>query len=193
MLRPTPELLAMAMAIPLPRARLWAPAMGGALALAEIDTRQRLACWLAQIGHETLRLRCMREIWGPTPAQVRYEPSTTLSRRLGNLRTGDGKRYMGRGLIQTTGLANYVHARDRLRVLVGGSVPDFVTAPAMLEAPEWAALSAALYWRDRRLNQYADAFDFVTLTKRINGGTNGLADRQALYTQALGALTLIGA
>lgn len=186
----TPELLAAALQIPKSRAALWARPMAEAMALAEINTDQRLACWLAQIGHETGRLRWVREIWGPTAAQLRYEPGTTLARQLGNTQPGDGKRYMGRGLIQTTGRANYTHVRDRLSALLGAHVPDFVSAPAMLEAPEWAALSAGLYWKDRRLNQYADAFDFVTLTKRINGGTNGLADRQHLYTQALGAIAL---
>lgn len=207
----TPRLLAAALGIPLSRAALWAPHMAPALGLAEITTPQRLACWLAQIGHETGRLRWVREIWGPTAAQTRYErdPSApwprspaeakrpayrrnSLAYWLGNTQPGDGRRYLGRGLIQTTGRANHERVRDRLRKLVGERVPDFVVAPAMLEVPEWAALSAALYWLDRGLNRHADAFDFVTLTKRINGGTNGLADRQHLYTQALGAISLRG-
>jgi putative chitinase len=188
----TADLLVAALRIPRARAELWAPVMVPALQLADISTGQRLACWLAQVGHETLRLRYTRELWGPTPAQRRYEPPSTLAARLGNERPGDGRRYLGRGLIQVTGRANYARTTARLRALVGEAVPDFVVAPALLESPDWAALSAAAYWRDRGLNRYADAFDFVTLTRRINGGTNGLADRQTLYTQALGAIALGG-
>lgn len=192
MLKVSPDLLSASLRITSARARLWAPVMAPALQLADISTEQRLACWLAQIGHETLLLRYVREIWGPTPAQRRYDPPGKLASRLGNQKPGDGRRYLGRGLIQTTGLANYVRATIRLRELLGSDVPDFVVAPALLEAPEWAALSAALFWRDRGLNRYADAFDFVTLTRRINGGTNGLASRQTLYTQARGAIALGG-
>lgn len=189
-IRITPYLLQHAWRIPADRAARWSPVMQAALELADISNEQRLACWLAQVGHESGRGRFTREIWGPTPAQARYEPTTKLSRMLGNINAGDGKRFMGRGLIQTTGRANYVHTAVRLKALVGESAPDVVTAPALLEAPEWAALSAGIFWRDRGLNRYADAGDFLTLTRRINGGTNGLADRQMLYTQALSALHL---
>lgn len=181
----TPALLSRCLAIPLHRAALWAPVLRPALQLADITTPRRLAHWLGQIGHESGRLRYVREIWGPTPQQARYEPATRLSRVLGNVRTGDGKRYMGRGLIQVTGRANHGHTTARARELVGEAAPDFVEAPALLETPEWAALSAAIYWRDRGLNRWADADDLLTLTRRINGGTNGLADRQAIYTQSL--------
>lgn len=189
-IRITPYLLQHAWRCPAERAAVLAAAMQPALELADISTEQRLACWLAQVGHESGRGRFLREIWGPTPAQARYEPTTSLSRTLGNTRPGDGKRYMGRGLIQTTGRANYARTAARLRALVGESAPDVVTAPALLEVPQWAALSAAIYWHDRSLNRWADNGDFATLTRRINGGLNGLADRQLLYTQALAALHL---
>jgi len=189
-LRITPYLLQHAWRCPSERAAVLAAAMQPALELADISTEQRLACWLAQVGHESGRGRFLREIWGPTPAQARYEPTTRLSRTLGNTRPGDGKRYMGRGLIQTTGRANYARTADRLRALVGESAPDVFTAPALLEVPQWAALSAAIYWHDRSLNRWADNGDFATVTRRINGGLNGLADRQLLYTQALAALHL---
>ncbi len=170
--------------IPRQRADLWVPHIQSAMELADITTPLRLAHFLGQVGHESGRFRCTREIWGPTSAQARYEPATTLSRRLGNTRAGDGKRFMGRGLIQTTGRANYVHTNERMRMLVGSAAPDVMTAPALLELPEWAAISAAIYWHDRGLNRYADADDIYTLTKRVNGGSNGIADRQAICASA---------
>jgi putative chitinase len=162
--------------------------MNDALQAADINTSRRLAHWLAQVGHESGRLRWMRELWGPTPAQRRYEPVTTLSARLGNTRAGDGKRFMGRGLIQVTGRYNYRAATQRLKRLIGANVPDFEAAPILLESLDWAAMSAADYWVHRKLNAFADADDTYTLTRRINGGTNGLADRQALLASAMAAL-----
>lgn len=183
-----PDVLAECLLIPVRRAELWAPAMARAMTCADISTPARAAHWLGQIGHETGRLRYVREIWGPTRQQLRYEPGTPLAARLGNVRRGDGVRYMGRGLIQVTGRANYAGLTGRLRKSIGESVPDFEAAPRLLESPEWAALSAADYWRSRSLNRFADAADIVMLTKRINGGTNGLADRVALTDRALSIL-----
>ena len=162
----------------------WARPLQDAADLADCASGARLCAFLAQIGHESGRLRYTREIWGPTDQQLRYEPATTLSKRLGNVDPGDGSRYRGRGLIQTTGRANYALTTVKLRELVA-SVPDFEADPAQLEADRWAALSAGLFWRVKGLNRCADAGNFAELTRRINGGFNGLADRQALYTRAL--------
>lgn len=149
----------------------------------EINTAARLAPFLAQIGHESGALRYTSEIWGPTPAQQRYEGRADL----GNTEPGDGSRYRGRGLIQTTGRANYRRLTQRLRAR-GVDCPDFEAEPEELTAPWWAALSAADYWDMRGCNVLADAGDFIALTKRINGGTNGLADRQARLQWARDAL-----
>lgn len=162
----------------------WVAPLQAALAMAEINTPWRLAAFLAQIGHESGRLRYVRELWGPTKQQLRYEPGTTLATRLGNVEPGDGARYMGRGLIQTTGRANYALTTVKLRELMR-DVPDFEREPALLERPGWAALSAALFWRVKGLNRFADAGDLVGMTRTINGGLTGLADRQALYARAL--------
>jgi putative chitinase len=183
--------------------------MREALELAEIRDDKRLAYWLAQLGHESGHLKFTREIWGPTPAQRRYErnpaqpwpaslaeskrptfAANRLAYGLGNAAAGDGKRYMGRGWIQTTGAANYRSTKDRMRAALGNNVPDFVAEPAALEQLRWAALSAAVFWRWKGLNQWADADDMVTLTKRINGGLNGLADRQTIFARAQGLLVL---
>lgn len=204
----TPQGLARALRIPLPRAELWAPHINAALAAIQATTVRRAAAFLAQVGHESGRLRYVREIWGPTTAQRRYErdpanhwPTSReqartaamwpnrLAYTLGNTQPGDGKRYMGHGLIQVTGRSNHRAATAGLRAMLpGAQVPDFEQAPQMLEAPEWAALSAADYWRRKGLNEWADKGQFTELTRRINGGTNGLADRQALYHTATAAL-----
>lgn len=166
------------------RAAEWLPHITKACATFAINTPARLAAFLAQIGHESGRLVYVREIWGPTPAQQRYEGRADL----GNTQPGDGKRYMGRGLIQTTGRANYRATRDGLAAYMP-NVPDLEAVPALLERPDLAAMSAAWFWHSRELNTFADLGDFIRITKRINGGTNGLADRQALYEAAKAALT----
>lgn len=166
-------------------ARRWAVPLAGALKFADCTTHWRRAAFLAQIGHESGRLKFTREIWGPTAQQKRYDPVTTLAGRLGNTEPGDGKRYMGRGLIQTTGRANYAMTTVKLREVLGPDVPDFEQNPRLLERDDWAALSAALFWRVKRLNRWADSGDFAELTRRINGGFHGLADRQMLYARAL--------
>lgn len=170
----------------LARAQAWQPHLNLACALFLIDSPQRLAAFLAQIGHESGRLVYVREIWGPTAAQKRYEGR----RDLGNIQIGDGKRYMGRGLIQTTGRTNYCATRDGLRGFIQ-EVPDFEASPQLLEHPDMAALSAAWYWYSRGLNALADAGDFKSITLKINGGLNGLADRQALYDAGKRALVVM--
>lgn len=177
----TPELLAQAAGIPVARAALWVAPMQSAFLYAQCSSIKRRAAMIAQVGHESGGFKYVREIWGPTPAQRRYEGRKDL----GNIEPGDGKRFMGRGLLQTTGRSNYARLTGRLQ---GMACPDFVANPQALEEPRWAALSAADYWLDRQLNRYADADDWRGLTKRINGGYNGLADRLARHTRALAAL-----
>ncbi len=93
----------------------------------------------------------------------------------------------GRGLLQVTGRANYEAVRDLLRETVPGT-PDLLQQPEALAEPRWAALSAAAYWHDHELNALADAGDMRGLTRRINGGFNGLPDRLARYEKARAAL-----
>lgn len=177
----TPELLAQAAGIPVVRAAQWVQPLASAFQYAACNTAKRQAAFIAQVGHESGGFRYVREIWGPTPAQSRYEGRKDL----GNTQPGDGFRYMGRGLLQVTGRANYARVAERL---AGMACPDFVAHPEALQLPAWAALSAADYWADRQLNRYADADDWKGLTKRINGGYNGLADRLKRHERALAAL-----
>ena len=108
-----------------------------------------------------------------TPAQTRYEGR----RDLGNTIKGDGKRFMGRGIFQLTGRANYVKYSAILGV-------DMVANPALAETAEIAVRVACEYWKSRGLNALADANDLKGITKRINGGFNGLADRQRYLARA---------
>ena len=139
----------------------------------EINTSARRSAFLAQIGHESGQLQYVREIWGPTAAQKGYEGRKDL----GNTRPGDGKRYMGRGLLQITGWANYAECGKALGL-------NLMASPELLEEPINACRSAAWFWKTRGLNELADAGDQVRVTKRVNGGTNGLQDRLKLFAAA---------
>lgn len=173
----TPQTLAVALGIPLYRAQAWADPLTAAMALWAIDSPKRQAMFLAQVGHESGRLIYVRELWGPTPAQQKYEGRADL----GNTQPGDGMRYMGRGLIQVTGRANYATCGAALNL-------PLLDQPQLLEQAGNAALSAAWFWNSRGLNALADAGDFETITRRINGGLNGYADRQALLATTQRAL-----
>ena len=159
-------------------------AMSLACALYDIITPARIAAFLAQVGHESGGFRYASEIWGPTPAQQRYEGRKDL----GNTQPGDGSRFRGHGFIQTTGRANHASVRDRLRERLSVEVPDFEAHPEALAELPWACLSAADYWDMRRLNALADAGDFEAITRNVNGGLNGYADRLARWERAKIAL-----
>lgn len=155
----------------------WFDPVSATCALYSIDTPARLAAYIAQVGHESEGFVFTKELWGPTSQQLKYEPPSDVASDLGNTQPGDGKLFMGRGLIMYTGRANYQHLSDGLGF-------DYVSNPEQLEQVSDAAESSGFFWMDHNLNQYADSGDFVTLTKRINGGTTGLADRQVRWVNA---------
>jgi putative chitinase len=163
------------------RAALFAPFLQAACDQYQITQPLDVAAFLAQTGHESQRLLYTKEIWGPTAAQRAYEPPSQKASELGNTQAGDGELFCGRGLIQITGRRNYTLAAIGLDL-------ELLNHPELLEQPANAALSAGWYWFNNKLSAIATAGDFVTLTRRINGGTNGLADRQALYDAAKTAL-----
>lgn len=150
-------------------ARMGFPA-DAALALEEacirfgIDTELRKRHFLAQVAHESAAGRYMEELASGRAYEGRAD--------LGNTQPGDGVRFKGRGLIQLTGRANYraysqaLYADDRA-----------VRDPAMVAQLPDAALAAGWFWQAKGLNRLADRDDLVQVTRRINGGTNGLADR----------------
>lgn len=178
-MRITPKLLIDALGCTPERAEHWAPYINEACAEYDINTPARVAEFLAQIGHESGSLRYTQEVWGPTDAQRKYEGR----RDLGNIYPGDGEKYKGHGLIQTTGRYNHAAVRDRLRKRWPGA-PDFEAMPEQLTNPTWAARSAADYWDMRNLNQLADLGDTKAISRKVNGGDNGLPDRLARATRA---------
>lgn len=145
----------------------------------QINTPKRMAAFLAQIGHESQQLLHVRELGGDKYL-AKYDTGE-LAKRLGNTSEadGDGQRYRGRGLIQITGRFNY------LKCSVGLFGDErLLGQPELLEQPEWAAESAGWFWFVKGLNVKADANDFVGITRIINGGINGLADRRELWGRA---------
>lgn len=196
-----------------PYAKEWHEAMaqpqdelGGSTLLDEydIDTPKRIAAFIAQCAHESGNFVFLKENlnykWG-TLRKVfpKYFPTDELAQqyaarpnrqeaianrvyasRMGNgdEASGDGWRFCGRGLIQLTGRSNYQAFADSLEM-------DINDVPAYLSTFEGAAQSACWFWETNKLNQWADAGDILTLTKRINGGTIGLNDRIKHYNHAL--------
>lgn len=151
------------------KAALYFPHLTDAMQSREITTNLRMAAFLAQLSHESADLRYMEEIASGAAYEGRKD--------LGNVNPGDGKRYKGRGPIQLTGRANYQVYGDLLDL-------DLVNAPEQAATPEVGFKIAALYWHIKKLNALADVGDMTTITKRINGGVNGLEDRMRRYELA---------
>lgn len=159
----------------------------------DISTPIRQLCFLAQVGHESGGLFFTEEL----ASGAAYEGR----KNLGNTQPGDGVRFKGRGLIQITGRANYGAVGTALGVdfiknptLLGGKNVNVCTAQQLQNA----ALSAGWFWNSRKLNTIADTINiakpidsgtnlanFILLTKKINGGTNGLNDRLTRYKTGL--------
>jgi len=169
----------------------------------DINTPERVAGFLAQVGHESggfrftvenlnYRAEALTRIWSSrfpmgVAASYAMQPERIANRayadRMGNgdETSGDGWKYRGRGLIQLTGKNNYAAfslAADNEALL----------KPDLVAEPELAALSAGWFWAENGLNELADDKDIVGMTKRINGGINGLDDRQMRYSRLISCL-----
>ena len=164
----------------MPYASVRAPAflipLNDAMAEFGIDMPLRQAAFLAQIAHESGSLRYTREIASGQAYEGRKD--------LGNVQLGDGVRYRGRGLIQLTGRANY----QRCSAALYGDGDILLANPELLEAPVGASRSAAWFWYSQGLNALADIKAFKRITRVINGGYNGLPERQEYYNRALRVL-----
>jgi predicted chitinase len=164
------------------------PFLSAAVTEFAIDRPARTAAFLAQLAHESAQFHFMEEIWGPTAAQQRYEPPSELADALGNTQAGDGKRFKGRGPIQITGRANYRRFGDLLGL-------DLVADPPRAALPDVGFRLAGLFWSKKGLNELADQVSpdaFREITRRINGGFNGLAERERFYEAAKNALGVTG-
>lgn len=165
------------------QAGVFISALNAAMLRHQITTTPRMAAFIAQIGHESGELRYVREL-GSDRYLSKYDTGG-LAARLGNSpdADGDGQKYRGRGLIQITGRHNYrvcsqaLFADDRLLFF-----------PELLEQPQWAAESAAWFWKSNGLNELADKQRFTMITRRINGGINGLEHRVKLWERARAVL-----
>lgn len=145
------------------------PFIQQAMAEFEITSYLRETAFLAQLAHESAELRYMEEI----ASGAAYEGRANL----GNTQPGDGKRYKGRGPIQLTGRANYTKYGQLLGL-------DLVNDPTIAATKEAGFRIAGQYWKLNGLNELADQQQFKAITKRINGGYNGLGDRIKYYDRA---------
>jgi|CXWL01.1.fsa_nt_gi putative chitinase len=186
-------------------AKRFLPYINKATSKYAINTPARVLAFLSQIGHESDHLRTTEEY----ASGAAYEGRTDL----GNTRVGDGVKYKGRGIIQVTGRANYTAVGKALGI-------DAINHPELLSQPKYAVQASAWWWKNHGLNEVADTMDvtkpltdaknknaFDKITKIINGGYTGLAQRQSNwesgknavlkfvqenpFTTALGFLTFI--
>ena len=170
----------------------------------EINTKERQSAFIGQCAHESGNFKTLQEnlnysaeglmkTWPsrfPTKEladQYARQPAKIAGKvyngRLGNTSEEEASKYLGRGLIQLTGKENYVNCGLGLDV-------DFVGNPDWLLNPKYATLSAGWFWNKKGLNALADAKDYETMTKRINGGLIGLDDRKAKIANAFSALSV---
>lgn len=128
-----------------------------------IDTALRAAHFLAQAAHETDGFRTLEEYASGAAYEGRED--------LGNTVAGDGRRFKGRGIFQLTGRANYEAMGRKLGL-------DLIADPSLAASPALSVRIACEYWATRRINAPADRDDLEAVTRKINGGLRGLADRR---------------
>lgn len=149
----------------------------------QINTPLRIAHFLAQLGHESGSLNHLEELWVPTAAQRTYEGR----RDLGNTQPGDGRKFKGHGPIQITGRANTTAFAQSI------GRPEIIDNPRLLVDPALGSLAAGWFWNEgnstgRSLNPLADRDDLRGITRIVNGGQNGLADRAEYLARAKSVL-----
>jgi predicted chitinase len=146
-----------------------AAGLGKAFHRYDINTERRAAMAVAQWAHESDRFKTSQEYASGSAYEDR--------RDLGNTQRGDGVRFKGRGRIMVTGRTNYAAMSKALGL-------DLLAKPELLAQSPHSELVSGQWWKDHDCNGFCDRDDFVGLTRRINGGLNGLGDRQALYAKA---------
>lgn len=169
-MRITGQQLASIAGVPLARVDKFVPYLNGAMEHYQINTPARVAAFLAQLAHESGGFRYVRELASGRAYEGRKD--------LGNVYSGDGVRFKGRGLIQITGRSNYAALEKDLPLL------GLLQNPHWLESDRWAVWSAGWFWNKKGLNALADDGLFKQITRKINGGYNGLEDRYKYYERA---------
>jgi putative chitinase len=173
----------------------WTDALNHTFEKFEINTKDRMASFIGQCMHESGNFKHLEENLNYSAVRLTqiFPNRFTLAKAtdcvakgkpaiaeamygkradLGNTQDGDGGKFFGRGLIQLTGRANYTAFATAI------AKPEIIENPSLLATPEYACLSAGWFWNTRKLNTCADTADYTTMTKRINGGTLGLAERE---------------
>jgi putative chitinase len=182
--------LSIATGATLKRAQARLPIYQQLLEVYRINTRLRAASFLANVGAESGGFQYSTEIWGPTPAQKRYEGRVDL----GNTQPGDGSLFRGHGDIQNTGRNNHRLMRDMLRLRFPDlDVPDFEAKPEKLAELPWAALSSGEFWTANDINRYADVANFDACCDEVNrgratldpGDANGFPHRLRLFVAGM--------
>lgn len=186
-------------------ANTFAPLLSDTAARFGIDTDKRIAAWLSQIACETNELRSLVESFNyRDPARlvkifpndfaglgdaksVHARGQRAIADRVyanqngnGDEASGDGWKFRGRSCIMTTGKANYLAAMMGLDI-------DLLARPELLEVPKHAADAAGLFWKSNNINGAADRGDIVAVSKKVNGGKNGLAERVEYYKRCVQA------
>ena len=182
----------------------WLEPLNAAFAKYDITTPIRQASFIGQCTHESNNFKTLEEnlnyrpetlmkTWPsrfpdlPTAMKYAHHQEAIANKvyggRMGNgvEETGDGWKYHGRGLIQLTGKENYANCGSGIGM-------DLLSSPGLLIDPKYATLSAGWFWNKKGLNALADAGDYETMTKRINGGLIGLDDRKAKIAKAISVL-----
>lgn len=183
---------------------VWVDALNETFERFNIVTPAQQASFIGQAAHESgnfkmlvenlnYRAETLMKVWPkrfPTlefAKQYERDPkkiaNSVYANRMGNRdeASGDGFRFRGRGLFQTTGHAGYYHAGQALG-------EDFVMNPDLVSTPKYAALTAGFFWNTHKLNNFSDVEDYKGMTKKINGGFIGLADREKHIKHALSVL-----
>ena len=180
----------------------WEEPLNATFSKYDISTPIRQAAFIGQCAHESANFTKLEEnlnyrperlmqVWPSrfpdlqTADKYAHQPQLLANKvyagKLGNNQENDGWNFHGRGLIQLTGRENYANCGSGIGV-------DLIGNPNWLLDPKYAALSAGWFWHKKGLNALADAKDYDTMTKRINGGLNGLDDRKAKIAKALSIL-----
>jgi putative chitinase len=180
----------------------WLAPLEATFAKYDIETPIRQAAFIGQCAHESNNFKTLEEnlnyrpeilmkVWPsrfpdlPTAIKYAHQPQLLANKvyagRLGNTQENDGWKYHGRGLIQLTGKENYANCGPGIGV-------DLLSDPDLLIDSKYAALSAGWFWNKKGLNALADANDYETMTKRINGGLIGLDDRKTKIAKAVSVL-----